>query len=497
MLLAGTAQPDYRRQVAIYADGWIVGAMASALILRLINLGTAAFWLDETFTVNWIQLPWIEMMRAVLADNHLPLYPALMKVWAGAAGVSTWGVRLPSVIFSSAMVPVIAAIAWTLLSRVQARWAAWLTALSPYLVQHAQDARMYALTGLLSAIAALLLARFIAGRSQRLGIWFVVVNLALVATHYYGVFLVAAQGLVLLTLRRAQWRLWMYEMAASCAGTMLSLLAAKYLATPHAGGHYDIGWFALPGVLWALIGGDTLVPSSAELHAEGLHAAARYLPIALTAGAALLVIGLSALRSISRDVLWFGVLVLGMVVLSPFIVASFYDVAINPRYAMGAMPALLVLLAAGCARAAESRSQLIAPVILIVCMVIGSSRQVQNPGHAREDVYGAARWLNANVQEQEEILITSDEMAILGRFHWPNRHFVLYPPKKVIADKGNAEQLAADLPFPTGHRVIYIFGREWESDPDGALRAALRARYDACPGTIVRGIQMLCFRKSH
>src|SRR4051812_8708086 len=173
--------------VAIYRDRWIVGAMLAALILRLTNLDAAALWLDETITVTWIRLPWPEMLRSVMGDNHLPLYPALIKAWATIAGTAPWALRLPSVICSWATVPLIAAAAYVLLGPMQARWAAWLSALSPYLLQHAQEGRMYALLGLLSATSLLQLAQFMQGRSQRLGLWFFTINLCLLLTHYYSV----------------------------------------------------------------------------------------------------------------------------------------------------------------------------------------------------------------------------------------------------------------------------------------------------------------------
>src|SRR5262245_43544623 len=132
-------------RVEIFRDRWILGALLLALFIRLTHAGTAALWLDETITASWIRLPWLDMLRSVLGDNHLPLYPALIKAWSSLAGTSGWALRLPSVVCSWATVPLIAALAWMVLGQVQARWAAWLTALSPYLLQHAQEARMYAL----------------------------------------------------------------------------------------------------------------------------------------------------------------------------------------------------------------------------------------------------------------------------------------------------------------------------------------------------------------
>ena len=62
----------------------------------------------------------------------------------------------------------------TLADRRAGRWAAWFAALSPFLVHHAQEARMYALVATLAAANLLALARFTTGRTARLGALFAV-----------------------------------------------------------------------------------------------------------------------------------------------------------------------------------------------------------------------------------------------------------------------------------------------------------------------------------
>jgi mannosyltransferase len=481
-------------RTSIYADTWILGALIAALVLRLINLSSAALWLDETFTATWVRMSWMDMFRAVLSDNHLPLYPALMKAWAAVVGTSPWVLRLPSVALSCAMVPLVAAAALPLAGRSAARWAAYLTALFPYLIQHAQEARMYALFGALSAVAFLQLARFLTHPSRRLGIGFVVCNLALLSTHYYGVFLLAAEGLILLALRYSRWRDWALAFAATCGAVIVLVLSAKLLATPHAGSHYQIGWVALPGLIWSMIGGYALLPDSAELHTHGVEAAARYLPLALAVAGALVVIGASAFRALSRQALLLCAVIIAVPVLFPFVVSQLFDVGINPRYAMPATPALLVLLAAGINRGVEGVPGKLSAIVLILCLIVGMSVHLYDPGHGREDVHGATRWLEQNVPLEEEILVTSEEMAILTRFHWPQRKLTLYPAKRIVASRNNVDQLADGLPGVDRARVIYIFGRDWLSDPDGSLRAALKARYGVCEGAQLRGIQIMCLR---
>ena len=474
-------------------DPWLWGALLVAIVVRLIRLDEAAFWLDETFTVTWVRLPWWEMIRAVLADNHLPLYFIVIKAWICLAGVSPWTLRLPSVLFSWAIVPLTAAIGEVIDGKRTARWAAWFAALSPYLLQHAQDARMYALLGALAAANTLLLGRYLAGQSQRLGWAFVLVNIALLATHYYGVIFVGAEVMALVTLAPGRWRSWLTAATASCFLVLGPVLCAKFLATSNAGGSYEMGLLALPGLIWSLLSGYTLIPSSAELHAQGVRAAMAYLPIAIPALMAVIILFAASVHLVAPRTLLLLTIIIGVVVMGPFAVGLLFPVAINPRYAMAGVPALLVLLAAGCPESTTQRVRAGAAAALVVVMLIASYLHLADPGHGREQIYAAGKWLDANVPASEEILVASEEMAIMARFHWPDRRFKVDPSDRTIVGRANADHVATDFPFPDGTRTIYLYGREWLSDPDGNLLIALKSRYDTCPGSDVRGIRILCF----
>ena len=474
-------------------DAWLLVPFIAALILRLIRLDTAALWLDETFTARWVALPWAEMLRAVVADNHLPLYFVALKAWTSIATDSPWSLRLFSVLLSWAMVPLVAATAATLSGRSAARWAAWLSALSPYLLQHAQDARMYAMLGFLAAIHLLLVARFVVGHTKQLGFGFLAVNAAMLATHYYAVFLVAVEVPVLFLLQRSRWRAWLPVLVTSCVLFVGPILAAKYLATPHAGGNYEgMGLIALPGMVWALLTGYTLMPSSDDLHGTGLRAALPYVPVALLAFCALALIAWRALRSLPGPA-W--ILLLGQVLgvlLGPLAMSLVFDIGINPRYAMTAAPAFFVFLAVGLATTANQRLGWAAAAALLAVISIASYLHLKDPGHGREDVLAAGAWLDRNVPIDEAILITSEELAILARFHWPQRRFVLYPEKRTIVGSNNVDAVAAALPLANQQRVIFMIGREWLSDPEGLLVTTLRKRHRDCEGAKLRGIRIVC-----
>ena len=482
-------------------DFWILAAVVAALCIRLINLDEAALWFDETLTAQRNMLPWNGVINDVFFGrndgNELPLYFLIIKAWSTIAGASPMMLRLPSVILSLLTVVLIAGIARTTCSEKTARWAAWLAAVSPYLLHHAQEARMYPLMSALAAVSIYLLARYLKGNSPKLGASFVLVNLALLVTHYYSIFIVSAVLLVPLLLMRRPLTGWLPAFTITGTGVIVLMLMAIVFAGHRSGESYDTGFIAFPGVVWSMISGYTLIPSSEELHAVGIRAALPYLPVALMTVVPLGIIAVRGLMALERDALLLILITLAVPLLSPFMVSVvFPDVSINPRYSMTAAPSLFVLLGAGLAQGfSQQISVRISAAILFAVMLAGSGRHLVTPGHGREDIYAAEQWLEQHVPTDEEISVTSDEMYTLSKFHWPRRRFRLYPDRKTVVNRENVAEVADNIPvFPSG-RSIFIFGRTWLSDPDGLLQDELAKRYSMCSGAELSGIRILCLEK--
>src|SRR5690606_29589650 len=117
--------------------------------LRLFMLEKQGMWLDETFSV-WLanqslgqMLQWI-----VKIDQHPPLYYLLLHGWIARSGDTAYYVRLLSVLFGVATIPVIYLIGKRLSGSVVGLAAAVLLAFSPFHIRFAQEARMYTLLAL-------------------------------------------------------------------------------------------------------------------------------------------------------------------------------------------------------------------------------------------------------------------------------------------------------------------------------------------------------------
>ena len=176
----------------------LVAVLALAATLRLIGLGEESFWFDEGYTVAFVSLPFIKMLKCMPAhEPHPPLYFIIMKLWS-YLGVSEVLLRFPSVICGVVTV-------WVLWLLVRENWgttpafaAALLCATSGITIWYSQEARMYSLVLLLAAFSMKYFLRFLSPsrppeKSDSAGL--VVITAALVYTHNVAVLLLAAQVL--------------------------------------------------------------------------------------------------------------------------------------------------------------------------------------------------------------------------------------------------------------------------------------------------------------
>ncbi len=177
----------------------LLGLILLAFALRVYRLPAQSLWYDEG--VSWyltrMSLPALTVWTA--NDIQPPLYYYLLWPWTRLAGTSEYALRFPSVVFGALTVPLL----WTTARRLLDDRAAWLAALlltlSPLHVYYAQEARMYTLLTFLGLLSSYLLLRLLDTQSLNLQsphIWaYVPTAVAALYTHYFAFFLLAAHAL--------------------------------------------------------------------------------------------------------------------------------------------------------------------------------------------------------------------------------------------------------------------------------------------------------------
>jgi 4-amino-4-deoxy-L-arabinose transferase-like glycosyltransferase len=178
----------------------LIGLVILAAALRLPTLAEQSFWHDEAVTVGRVLQPSLGGTLRVDAASEAtpPVYYVLAWVWTRLFGTTEFAVRSLSAVCGIALVPVLYAAGRRLLGARAGMIAAALAAVSPFLVWYSQEARAYALLALLAGLSLLCLARALERPTRgRLASWAIVAALAL-ATHYFAVFLVVPEALLLL-----------------------------------------------------------------------------------------------------------------------------------------------------------------------------------------------------------------------------------------------------------------------------------------------------------
>lgn len=261
---------------------WIVaGLTAVGALLRFATLGDQAYHHDEIVTASRVlRVGFGHAMDAVgFSESAPPLYYALAWLWTQVTGNGEWGLRFLSALAGVATIPVAYFVGRDLRDERAGTIAAALVAVNPMLLWYSQEARAYALLGFFCALSLLYCVRALQeGEKRDFTLWGVFSALAL-ATHYFAVFPLVAE-VVLLARRRGRAilsGLWIVALAV----VLLAPLAIHQMSYGHA---EWIGKFSL-GHRLAEVGITFMVGETGDIigHAEEWQPA--LLPLALLAAA--------------------------------------------------------------------------------------------------------------------------------------------------------------------------------------------------------------------
>jgi uncharacterized membrane protein len=232
---------------------WIVAGLTTvAALLRFATLGVQSYHHDEIVTASRILGGSFDRaMNAVgFSESAPPLYYALAWFWTQLTGTGEFGLRSLSALAGVATVPVAFLIGVELRGRRAGLMAAALVAVNPMLLWYSQEARAYSLLALFSSVALLFCIRALRnGRRRDFTLWGVASALAL-ATHYFALFPLLAEALLLLRRRGLRTSLAGYWIAA-LAAAMLAPLAIHQMSIGHA---EWIGGLSLGHRLWESAG---------------------------------------------------------------------------------------------------------------------------------------------------------------------------------------------------------------------------------------------------
>ena len=209
-----------------------------AAILRLLYLGKESLWGDEAFTVALASIPLPTMLKLLATDEpNIALYVLMLRGWL-ALGDSESTIRLLSVVFAAATVPLLYCVARRLAGQPVALLTILLFAVNAWAIRYAQEARGYTLWMMLILASWLFFLRSLERPTRwNLGGYIAASALGLYA-HFFAVMSFAAQWIAVLLCARREtpWR----PMVASAAA--IAVLGAPIVLATRLGYAGQLDW---------------------------------------------------------------------------------------------------------------------------------------------------------------------------------------------------------------------------------------------------------------
>lgn len=437
----------------------LTGGVAAFLLLQLHRWPPHE---DETLALFISRKPLDELFGTVLGERggaplHFLFSHAVASVWP-----SLTGIRLISVVFAVASVPVVAALVARLAGKRTALVATTLVAASWLLLYHGLYGRMYSLFLFTSVLSFLLFLRALERPTRpRWALW-VVAALATIAVHPYGALVLAIQAAYVAVRRRRL--VFPLRPAVTAFAAVLLLALPLWVSYRILAERFDVGLTQ---------GGGSKLGSPVDifLYLGDVFgdATAGWLPFLLVAGAVALLGFVHLLRTRPGAAL-LAAAVLLVPALALVVVRSRGSVGLESRHLIFALPFVCMLVAVGLQRVA-ARAGIRAPLALkagLLALVVAQvawgwlktpALYAGEPDFRRDARERAATWLAATTQADDVLL--GYEPLFLDAWAKGGDVGTLIVPR---ADYRLAIETLREAEKPLG-RGVYVFDATDYSDP--------------------------------
>lgn len=479
-----SSQKDVRYELAAF----VALVTIVSLLLRFYRVSEQSLWMDEVASFNnTVAFETGGMAGLATVDHIAPLHSMMLWLVTRFGPPSEFILRLPSVIFGVATVPVFSWLVHDMFrnSKLTAI-AAVLICISPFAIWYSQEARMYS-SYLFFSVALLALSWRASERPFGIVLWLslVIISTLGLYTHHFTALLIFAFSLCFLG-RAGLFSARLWAWGSSQAVAVALFLYWMYLTSEKLGAAAGTAkpmfplW--IPYTIFSFSFGPTLGPSIADIRNMGVRSLVSYQG-AIAAAAALCLAYLiyrglrEVLRGETRRAGIWCIVWLGLPMLLGILATQITNISYNPRYVIASFPALLIVLAAGLSAMRSKVSDYVVAIAMTFFMVIALSNHYWNPAYAREDVRPVASLLNSSFQPGS-VLVANNSRIRPILLHYGAR----LPDNVLQLDPGpsrsapNLNEIAAEVKrtiAQPGAKVWLIQYRSWESDPDFMLKAVL------------------------
>jgi mannosyltransferase len=201
------------RRITRY-EGALLLTVLLGTFLRLYHISAQSLGADDTWSVWVSKLSLHGIVQTTAADVHPPLYYFLLHYWMAYFGTSELAVKLLSVVFGVLAIIVVYSLGRQLFDERAGLVAAFILAVSSFNIRYSQEVRMYSLLVLLGLLSMYFFVRLSQRSTPITWAGYVISTTLLLYTHAYGLFLLLAQNLYVVSLLVVSrkdafwWRRW-------------------------------------------------------------------------------------------------------------------------------------------------------------------------------------------------------------------------------------------------------------------------------------------------
>ncbi|MBN1921975.1 MAG: glycosyltransferase family 39 protein [Anaerolineae bacterium] len=435
--------------------------------LRMYAIDRQDIWGDEAYSIWFSRQPWAQVIASD-TDPHPPGHPVVLALWLRATGITPLAVRTLSALQNFLIIPIVYILGKRSFGNQTAFLAATFAAISPGLLYHAQETRMYSQVALFMGLACYFFLRLLEPRPPRAGWWgYVITALAAGYTHYYAFFVIVAQNLImglhlyrnLHVARQKHWKtFWRW------CGTQLILIAA-YVPWVLVQQDFLSGKASYRITEWTLatltkITQETFTGIGAGLALTPTTAQAVMLPMAVTGAIGML--SLLQAKMPARAIAAFLWIPVGIAWIVNPLMPFFF-----PRYLLVVAPAFYLLLAAGVTLLTRLWRPLglISIAALLLGSSIGTHAYYVDKLHIRGRYGQMMNYIAEHAQEGDALLWTNSLQVRILEYYQPRglaSYFITASNPPTAPQTGETlETIVAKHP----RLWLVRFGNQAEYDP--------------------------------
>ena len=465
--------------------------------LRLYHIGAQSLGVDDTWSVSVSQLSLHDIVQTTAADVHPPLYYFLLHYWMAYFGTSELAVKLPSIVFGVLSIIVVYALGRQLFDERAGLLAAFILAVSSFNIRYSQEVRMYSLLVLLGLLSMNFFIQLSKRSTPITWAGYVISTTLLLYTHAYGLFLLIAQNLYVVSLLVVSrkdafwWRRWavlqlvviilfapwipvlIHQTGATSSGQQASFwLALKHVSadvvatlTSYAGGMLLLLAIFLVLSLLSLV---TYSATDGSTCLKGpLQALRRYV---------------RGVRVIDVHAQYFLIVWFLTALLLPIALSVFSKLSFEIRYTIAASVALYLLVAKGIVNIKPRTIQLAVVIVIVLLSAVNVQAYVNNQS---TEGWGKEAW----VQSKETFSVINqqgrrgDLVILYPQFLWSvNKYY----------DKVNGINATLLKVGPTIQDINNLYASTSKNDRIWFVVYS----YDAPPTTVEKSV-LSAFNQTH